>query len=71
MACQFWEAPLSGAMERSQWAGPDWKEGYGTLLKLLDVEPGLERVCPELPISLSARRNPGDSGGPLRVDAER
>lgn len=66
MACQFWEAPLSGAMERSQLAGPDWKEGYGTLLELLDVELGLKRVCPELPISLSARCNP-----PLRVDAER
>lgn len=70
MACHFWEAPLSGAVERSQWAGPDWKEGYRTLLELLGVERGLKCVLPELPISLCGRLNPGDSGGPFRVDAE-
>lgn len=58
-------------MERSQWAGPDWKEGYGTLLELVRVKRGLKCVRPELPISLSAGLNPGDPGGPFRVDAER
>lgn len=58
-------------MERSQWVGPDWKEGYGTLLELVRVKRRLKRVCPELPISLSAGLNPGDSGGSFRVDIER
>lgn len=57
-------APLSGAMERSQWAGPDWKGGIWTLLELLDVELGLGVFALNCP-SLCRRCNP-----PLRVDAD-
>lgn len=39
------EAPLVGLWKGASWL-VEWKEGYGTLLELLDVELGLEHVLP-------------------------